>query len=131
MVRDFCGHGVGRLFHEPPNILHYGQPGEGLEIKPGMIFTVEPMIDLGRAHVKLLSDGWTAVTRDRSLSAQFRFRDQGAASLPDFELSWSWRCSGRCRGATPSRSPRRCSSVSAALPKCCRRVSWPNHFAVL
>jgi methionyl aminopeptidase len=71
VVRDFCGHGVGRLFHEPPNILHYGRRGEGLEIKPGMIFTVEPMINLGRAHVKLLSDGWTAVTRDRSLSAQF------------------------------------------------------------
>jgi methionyl aminopeptidase len=71
VVRDFCGHGVGRLFHEPPNILHYGQPGEGLEIKPGMIFTIEPMINLGRPHVKLLSDGWTAVTRDRSLSAQF------------------------------------------------------------
>jgi methionyl aminopeptidase len=71
VVRDFCGHGVGRAFHEPPNVLHYGQAGEGLEIKPGMIFTVEPMINLGRPHVKLLSDGWTAVTRDRSLSAQF------------------------------------------------------------
>jgi methionyl aminopeptidase len=71
VVRDFCGHGVGRYFHEPPNILHYGQAGEGQEIHPGMIFTVEPMINLGRAHVKLLSDGWTAVTRDRSLSAQF------------------------------------------------------------
>jgi methionyl aminopeptidase len=71
VVRDFCGHGVGRAFHEPPNVLHYGQLGEGPEIKPGMIFTVEPMINLGRPHVKLLSDGWTAVTRDRSLSAQF------------------------------------------------------------
>ena len=71
VVRDFCGHGVGRQFHEPPNILHYGQPGEGLEIRAGMIFTIEPMINLGRPHVKLLSDGWTAVTRDRSLSAQF------------------------------------------------------------
>ena len=71
VVRDFCGHGVGRQFHEPPNILHYGQPGEGQEIRPGMIFTIEPMINLGRPHVKLLSDGWTAVTRDRSLSAQF------------------------------------------------------------
>jgi len=71
VVRDFCGHGVGRLFHEPPNVLHYGQIGEGIEMKPGMIFTVEPMINLGRPHVKLLSDGWTAVTRDRSLSAQF------------------------------------------------------------
>jgi methionyl aminopeptidase len=71
VVRDFCGHGVGRAFHEPPNVLHYGQMGEGQEIKPGMIFTVEPMINIGRPHVKLLSDGWTAVTRDRSLSAQF------------------------------------------------------------
>jgi methionyl aminopeptidase len=71
IVRDFCGHGVGRLFHDVPNILHYGSPGEGVVLKPGMIFTVEPMINLGRPHVKILGDGWTAVTRDRSLSAQF------------------------------------------------------------
>jgi methionyl aminopeptidase len=71
VVRDFCGHGVGRLFHDVPNILHYGSPGDGAVLKPGMIFTVEPMINLGRPHVKVLSDGWTAVTRDRSLSAQF------------------------------------------------------------
>jgi len=71
VVRDFCGHGVGRLFHDVPNILHYGSPGEGVVLKPGMIFTVEPMINLGRPQVKILSDGWTAVTRDRSLSAQF------------------------------------------------------------
>jgi methionyl aminopeptidase len=71
VVRDFCGHGVGRVFHDVPNILHYGSPGEGTPLKPGMIFTVEPMINLGRPHVKILSDGWTAVTRDRSLSAQF------------------------------------------------------------
>jgi len=71
VVRDFCGHGVGRLFHDSPNILHYGNPGEGIELRPGMIFTIEPMINLGRPHVKVLSDGWTAVTRDRSLSAQF------------------------------------------------------------
>ncbi|MCX5496973.1 type I methionyl aminopeptidase [Kaistia dalseonensis] len=71
VVRDFCGHGVGRLFHDTPNILHYGNPGEGVELRPGMIFTIEPMINLGRPHVKVLSDGWTAVTRDRSLSAQF------------------------------------------------------------
>ena len=71
VVRDFCGHGVGRLFHDVPNILHYGTPGEGIVLKPGMIFTVEPMINLGRPQVKILSDGWTAVTRDRSLSAQF------------------------------------------------------------
>ena len=71
VVRDFCGHGLGRLFHDVPNILHYGRPGEGIELRPGMVFTIEPMINLGRPHVKVLGDGWTAVTRDRSLSAQF------------------------------------------------------------
>lgn len=71
VVRDFCGHGVGQLFHDVPNILHYGRPGEGPEMKVGMIFTIEPMVNLGRPHVKVLKDGWTAVTRDRSLSAQF------------------------------------------------------------
>ena len=71
VVRDFCGHGVGLLFHDAPNVLHYGRRGEGPEIRPGMIFTIEPMINIGRPHVKILSDGWTAVTRDRSLSAQY------------------------------------------------------------
>jgi len=71
VVRDFCGHGLGRVFHDRPNILHYGEPGEGLQLKPGMLFTIEPMINLGKPHVKILSDGWTAVTRDRSLSAQY------------------------------------------------------------
>ncbi|WP_139976109.1 MULTISPECIES: type I methionyl aminopeptidase [Brucella/Ochrobactrum group] len=71
VVRDFCGHGVGRLFHDAPNILHYGTPNEGVEIKEGMIFTIEPMINLGKPHVKVLADGWTAVTRDRSLTAQY------------------------------------------------------------
>jgi len=71
VVREFCGHGVGNIFHDAPNILHYGRAGEGPELKPGMIFTIEPMINLGRPSVKVLSDGWTAVTRDRSLSAQF------------------------------------------------------------
>ena len=71
VVRDFCGHGVGRLFHDVPNILHYGSARRRRPLKPGMIFTVEPMINLGRPQVKILSDGWTAVTRDRSLSAQF------------------------------------------------------------
>ena len=71
VVRDFCGHGLGLLFHDAPNILHYGRRGEGVELKPGMIFTIEPMVNLGRPHVKVLADGWTAVTRDRSLSAQF------------------------------------------------------------
>ncbi|MEO5973530.1 MAG: type I methionyl aminopeptidase [Sphingomicrobium sp.] len=71
VVRDFCGHGVGRLFHDSPEVIHAGRPGTGVELKPGMIFTVEPMINTGRADCKLLDDGWTAVTRDRSLSAQF------------------------------------------------------------
>ena len=71
VVRDFCGHGVGRLFHDEPNVVHIGRPGEGIVLKPGKFFTVEPMINLGRPHVKVLSDGWTAVARDRSLSAQF------------------------------------------------------------
>jgi methionyl aminopeptidase len=71
VVRDFCGHGLGRMFHDEPNIVHLGRPGEGSVLKPGMFFTIEPMINLGRPHVKVLSDGWTAVTRDRSLSAQF------------------------------------------------------------
>ena len=71
VVRDFCGHGLGRLFHDEPNILHYGRRGEGVLLKPGMFFTIEPMINLGRPHVKVLADGWTAVTRDRSLSSQF------------------------------------------------------------
>ena len=71
VVRDFCGHGLGQLFHDEPNILHYGRKGEGVPLRPGMLFTIEPMINLGRPEVKVLGDGWTAVTRDRSLSAQF------------------------------------------------------------
>ena len=71
VVRDFCGHGLGRKFHERPNILHYGEDGEGITLKEGMFFTIEPMINLGRKYVKTLPDGWTAVTRDRHLSAQF------------------------------------------------------------
>jgi methionyl aminopeptidase len=71
VVRDFCGHGLGRLFHDAPEVVHVGKPGTGPELKPGMIFTIEPMINIGRPDVKLLDDGWTAVTRDRSLSAQF------------------------------------------------------------
>ena len=71
VVEDFCGHGVGRLFHDSPNVLHYGAPGAGETLKPGMFFTIEPMVNLGRKDVKVLGDGWTAVTRDKSLSAQF------------------------------------------------------------
>ncbi|HXH53577.1 MAG TPA: type I methionyl aminopeptidase [Sphingomicrobium sp.] len=71
VVRDFCGHGLGRLFHDSPEVIHAGRAGTGPELRPGMFFTVEPMINLGRADTKMLDDGWTAVTRDRSLSAQF------------------------------------------------------------
>jgi methionyl aminopeptidase len=71
VVRDFCGHGLGRIFHEPPNVMHFGNPGEGAVLAEGMIFTIEPMINTGRPDVKILGDGWTAVTKDKSLSAQF------------------------------------------------------------
>lgn len=71
VVKDFCGHGLGRAFHERPNILHYGTPDDGVLIEEGMFFTIEPMINLGKPSVKVLADGWTAVTRDRQLSAQF------------------------------------------------------------
>jgi len=71
VVRDFCGHGIGNKFHEPPNILHYGKSGEGIKLQTGMIFTIEPMINEGIYDTKILNDGWTAVTKDKSLSAQF------------------------------------------------------------
>ena len=71
VVRDFCGHGISTIFHEPPNILHYGKKNTGMELKPGMTFTIEPMINAGKWDVKMLNDGWTAVTKDKSLSAQF------------------------------------------------------------
>ncbi len=70
VVRDFCGHGLGKVFHDAPNILHFGQKGSGELLRPGMFFTIEPMVNLGKYQVKLLADGWTAVTRDKSLSAQ-------------------------------------------------------------
>ena len=71
VVRDFCGHGLGRVFHDSPEVVHVGRPGTGPELKPGMFFTIEPMINIGKPGVKMLDDGWTAVTRDRTLSAQF------------------------------------------------------------
>ncbi len=71
VVQDFCGHGIGQLFHKEPNVLHYGKPGTGEKIKAGMIFTIEPMINIGNYETKTLNDGWTAVTKDKSLSAQF------------------------------------------------------------
>jgi len=71
VVRDFCGHGLGRVFHSPPNVLHFGRPGSGPVLEEGMFFTIEPMVNLGRPETRILADDWTAVTRDRSLSAQF------------------------------------------------------------
>lgn len=71
VVREYCGHGIGREFHEDPQVLHYGKPGAGMEIEPGMTFTVEPMINAGKKETRLMKDGWTVVTRDRSLSAQW------------------------------------------------------------
>jgi methionyl aminopeptidase len=71
IVREFCGHGIGRIFHEEPQVLHYGTPGTGLELEAGMTFTIEPMVNAGKRHVKILSDHWTVVTKDHSLSAQW------------------------------------------------------------
>jgi methionyl aminopeptidase len=70
-VRDYCGHGIGKVYHEDPQVLHYGQPGQGLRLKPGMVFTIEPMINAGRREIRELADGWTIVTKDHSLSAQW------------------------------------------------------------
>lgn len=71
VVRDFCGHGIGRIFHGEPSVVHFGKPGQGIELKPGMFFTIEPMVNAGKSGTKILDDGWTAVTRDMSLSAQW------------------------------------------------------------
>ncbi len=71
VVREYCGHGIGRIYHDDPQVLHYGEPGTGLELEPGMTFTIEPMINAGKRHVKQLGDGWTVVTKDHSLSAQW------------------------------------------------------------
>jgi methionyl aminopeptidase len=70
VVQDFCGHGLGQVFHDNPNVLHFGRKGEGEVLRPGMFFTIEPMVNLGKPQTKILADGWTAVTRDKSLSAQ-------------------------------------------------------------
>jgi methionyl aminopeptidase len=71
VVKDYCGHGIGRVYHEDPQVLHYGEPGTGMELKKGMTFTVEPMVNAGKRHVRLLPDGWTVITKDHSLSAQW------------------------------------------------------------
>jgi len=95
VVRDFCGHGLGRVFHDAPEVVHVGRPGTGPELKPGMFFTIEPMINIGRPDVKLLDDGWTAVTRDRSLSALTR--NSNATASPG----------GRTKSRSCTRWPRR------------------------
>ncbi|ATQ55971.1 type I methionyl aminopeptidase [Paracoccus yeei] len=88
VVRDFCGHGLGRTFHAPPNVLHFGRPGKGPVLEEGMFFTIEPMVNLGRPETKILADDWTAVTRDKSLSAQFEHSIGVTASGADiFTLS--------------------------------------------
>ena len=93
VVREYCGHGIGRNFHEEPQVLHWGMPGTLETLKPGMTFTIEPMVNAGKRHVKLLADGWTVVTKDRSLSAQWEHTllvtDNGFEVLtqrPDDEL---------------------------------------------
>ena len=93
VVRDFCGHGISTIFHEPPNVLHYGNKNTGLELKPGMTFTIEPMINAGKYEVKVLDDGWTAVTKDKSLSAQFEhtvgIKDNGYEIFTESAKSYS------------------------------------------
>ena len=94
VVRDFCGHGLGKIFHSPPSIMHFGEPGTGPRLVEGMFFTIEPMINVGKYHTKILQDGWTAVTKDRSLSAQFE-HSLGVTS-DGFEIftlsSKGWSC---------------------------------------
>ena len=114
MVREYCGHGIGRVYHEDPQVLHYGEPGTGLELKPGMTFTIEPMVNAGKRHVRLLPDGWTVVTKDHSLSAQWehtvlvtdgrrrRAHPRRATALPATE-----RRRDGTRGLTAARTPRR------------------------
>jgi methionyl aminopeptidase len=88
VVREFCGHGIGRIYHDEPQVLHYGTPGAGLRLEPGMIFTIEPMLNAGRRETRTLADGWTVVTRDRSLSAQW---EHMVAVTPDgFEVLTPW-----------------------------------------
>ncbi|NIF23803.1 type I methionyl aminopeptidase [Candidatus Pantoea multigeneris] len=88
VVREYCGHGVGQVYHDAPQVLHYGQPGTGMKLEPGMIFTIEPMINAGKAGTSLLSDGWTVVTKDRSLSAQWEHTV--AVTETGFDLLTPW-----------------------------------------
>jgi methionyl aminopeptidase len=88
IVREYCGHGIGKVYHEEPQVLHYGQPGQGLRLKPGMVFTIEPMVNAGRAGTTVLRDGWTVVTKDRSLSAQWEH--MVAVTDDGYELLTPW-----------------------------------------
>lgn len=88
IVREYCGHGIGKVYHEQPNVLHYGQPGQGIVLKQGMVFTIEPMVNLGKSKVKELKDGWTVVTADQSLSAQWEH--MVAVTETGFELLTPW-----------------------------------------
>ena len=88
IVREYCGHGIGKVYHEQPNVMHYGQLGQGIVLKTGMVFTIEPMINAGKAKVKELKDGWTVVTADKSLSAQWEH--MVAVTEDGFELLTPW-----------------------------------------
>lgn len=88
IVREYCGHGIGRVYHEQPNVLHYGQKGQGLKLKKGMVFTIEPMVNMGKANVQELADGWTVITKDRSWSAQWEH--MLAVTDNGFELLTPW-----------------------------------------
>ena len=88
IVREYCGHGIGKIYHEQPNILHYGQPGQGIKLVPGMVFTIEPMVNMGKARVKELKDGWTVVTADKSWSAQWEH--MVVVTETGFELLSPW-----------------------------------------
>ncbi|WP_133647793.1 type I methionyl aminopeptidase [Paraburkholderia flava] len=88
IVRDYCGHGIGKVYHEEPQVLHYGQPGQGVKLRPGMVFTIEPMVNAGRAGTMVLRDGWTVVTKDRSLSAQWEH--MLAVTDDGYELLTPW-----------------------------------------
>jgi methionyl aminopeptidase len=88
VVREYCGHGIGKIYHDEPQVLHYGFPGQGLKLKAGMIFTIEPMLNAGKRHVKTLADGWTVVTKDHSLSAQWEH--MVAVTDDGFEVLTRW-----------------------------------------
>jgi methionine aminopeptidase type I len=134
VVREFCGHGIGQVFHEEPQVLHYGKPGTGEELKPGMTFTIEPMINAGRREVRELGDGWTIVTKDHSLSAQWEHtvlvtpdRLRGADSLGRQSAAAGFRQGRRSAGlslahASPCKRPPKifANTSASARRRCCR-----------